>query len=207
MTTYAFPAITPTEVVLGRKSNTRVQRSPFTGAVQTTARAGERLTLRMVFRNVSGADRAALIAFLMKLNGQEHRFQVEDYSYATYAGVGGGTPRVNGANQTGGSLIIDGCPLSTTGWLKAGDQFSVENRLRILTADVDTDGSGNATLVFRPWNTIAPADNAFIIAGPPMQSNGPTGTWMLTSDSSDWSTSSGVTFSDFVIDAEEDVLA
>ncbi len=206
MTTYTFPTITPTEVTIGRKANTRINRSPFSGAVQTTARGGERLTMRMVFRNLDGATRASLIAFLMKLNGQEHRFTCEDFSYRGYAGVGGGTPRVNGALQTGSSLIIDGCPLSTTGWLKAGDEFSVESRLRILTADVNTDGAGNATLNFRPANGVSPNDNALIIAGAPMQSGQPVGTWMLSSDYSDWTTPTGVTVSDFVVDCEEDVL-
>ena len=90
MTTYAFPSITPTEMTMGRLANTRAFTSPFTGAVQTAERGGARLFMRMVFRNLSGADRQDLIAFLMKLNGMEHRFTVRDYSH-TQRGTFGGT--------------------------------------------------------------------------------------------------------------------
>lgn len=199
MTTYAFPSIAPTEMVLGVITNTRSFTSPFTGATQTESRTGDRLKLRMAFRNLSSADRQDLIAFLMKLNGMEHRFTVRDYSQ-TNRGAFGGTPLVNGAGQTGTSLNVDGCSLSITNWIRAGDQFKVGNELKICLADANSNGSGQVTVTFRPALRTSPADNAAITT------SSPTGTFMLLQDI-DWSTGPGPVFSDFIVDAIEDVLA
>jgi hypothetical protein len=95
------------------------------------------------------------------------------------------TPLVNAANQTGASIITDGWANSTT-VLKAGDivsfggsngvnpiSFRDTGRKRnfLVTADVTSDGSGNATITVAPdlnpatdtpFQTVvaSPADNA-----------------------------------------------
>ena len=75
------------------------------------------------------------------------------------SGSGGGTPLVNGSSQTGSSLITDGWPASKT-VLRAGDYFSVNGELKQVTSDVLSDGSGNATIPFKPFLRGSPADNA-----------------------------------------------
>lgn len=200
MTTYSFPSITPSEMTLGIVTNTRAFTSPFSGAVQTVQRAGERLKLRMMFRNLSSADRQEMIAFLAKLNGMEHRFTVRDYGH-TQRGTFGGTPLVKGAGQTGTSLLIDGCTPSVVNWIHAGDQFKIGNELKIMTTNGNSDGAGEVLLQFRPALRSSPADNAAITI------TTPTGLWMLAQDTVDWSTGPGPVFSDFSIDAIEDVLA
>lgn len=72
-----------------------------------------------------------------------------------------GTPRVNGANQTGRSLITDGWPNSVTA-LRAGQYVTVGDQLLQLTANVTSNGSGQATLTFEPPLRSSPADNALI---------------------------------------------
>lgn len=102
----------------------------------------------------------------------------------------GGTPLVNGANQTGSSLITDGWTSAAATRLKKGDVFTVasvnavnpQNRqstgqLRqfVCTADGVSDGSGNMTIAISPainppnvsgaltqYQTVdsSPADNA-----------------------------------------------
>lgn len=82
-------------------------------------------------------------------------------NYAHTVGALGGTPLVNGANQSGTSLVTDGWTASVTGVLKAGDIITCASskavnpwtrkstgalRLMVVTADVDSDGSGNATI-------------------------------------------------------------
>src|ERR1051326_589691 len=77
----------------------------------------------------------------------------------------GGTPLVNGANQTGANLVTDGWTASAANRLKQGDIFTVANvyavnpmnrrntgRLRqfVVTGDVNSDGSGNATIPISP---------------------------------------------------------
>lgn len=111
-------------------------------------------------------------------------------------GALGGTPLVNGASQNvtwatskdgyTQSLITDGWSNSVTGVVKAGDVFTIANvysvnpktrqstgRLQTftITADANSDGSGNATLTVSPpiitsgaYQTVdsAPADDAVI---------------------------------------------
>lgn len=200
MTTFAFPSITPTEVSFGMVANTRSFTSVFSGAVQTVERAGGRLKMMMAFRNRSDAERQELIAFLMRLNGMEHRFTVRDYGH-TQRGAFGGTPLVKGAGQTGASLLIDGCTPNVTNWIRAGDQFQVGTELKVVTADANSNVSGEVTILFRSALRTSPADNAAITTISPV------GVWMLANDTIDWSTGAGPAFSDFVVEAVEDVLA
>jgi hypothetical protein len=73
---------------------------------------------------------------------------------------------VNGASQTGSSLVIDGATTTQTDWLKAGDWIQLgtgsSSKLHKVVQDVDTDGSGNATLEIWPDLRSSPADNAAI---------------------------------------------
>jgi len=96
----------------------------------------------------------------------------------------GGTPLVNGASQTGSSLITDGWTAAAAARLKKGDVFTIANvyavnpqtrtstgalQQFVVTADVSSDASGNLTAAIYPpmvasgaLQTInaAPADNA-----------------------------------------------
>ncbi len=101
-------------------------------------------------------------------------------------GALGGTPLVNGANQSGSSLVTDGWTAAAATRLRRGDVFTIagvfavnpQNRqstgqLRqfVCTADGASDGSGNMTISISPaivtsgaLQTVsaAPADNAAI---------------------------------------------
>jgi hypothetical protein len=105
-------------------------------------------------------------------------------------GTLGGTPLVNGASQTGSSLITDGWTAAVANRLKKGDVFTIgtgatgvygvnpqsrqstgELQQFVVTADVASDGSGNATIPIWPpittsgaYQTVvaAPGDNAAI---------------------------------------------
>lgn len=100
-------------------------------------------------------------------------------------GTLGGTPLVNGANQTGSSLVTDGWTASAA-VLKKGDIFTIAgvNRVHpetkadtgelqqfVATADGTADGTGNLTISISPSITTSgakqnvtgsPADNAAI---------------------------------------------
>ena len=84
----------------------------------------------------------------------------------------GGTPLVNGAAQTGSSLVTDGWPASVTGLLNAGDVFTIAGvnavnpqsrqdtgqlRQFVVTANVDSDAGGNATIPISPPMTATGA--------------------------------------------------
>ncbi len=96
----------------------------------------------------------------------------------------GGTPLVNGASQTGASLVTDGWTAAAASRLKKGDIFTIANVFHVnpqtrqstgvlqqfvVTADVSSDGSGNLTAAISPsivtsgaFQTVnaSPADNA-----------------------------------------------
>lgn len=102
------------------------------------------------------------------------------------AGVQGGTPLVNGASQTGASLITDGWTAAAATRLKQGDTFTIANVYQVnlqsrqstgklqsfvVTADAASDASGNMTISIYPsiiasgqYQTVdsLPADNAAI---------------------------------------------
>lgn len=197
MTTYAFPSITPSSSTLELISNTDSFVSPFTGATQTIDRGGERWRITMSFNNLKTTEKAEMRAFLVKLNGKQHRFTCQPFGNDN-AGTFGGTPLVAGASQTGTSLNIDGCTNSVTDWIKAGDFFSVDGKLKMAIADANSSGSGTATITHRPRTTTAPADNAAITT------TNPTGVFMLEDPTVGWSTIPG-DFSTFTITAIEDI--
>jgi hypothetical protein len=96
----------------------------------------------------------------------------------------GGTPLVNGASQSGSTLVTDGWTAAAAARLKKGDVFTIANvyavnpqtrastgqlRQFVVTADVSSDGSGNVSIAISPaitasgaFQTVdsAPADNA-----------------------------------------------
>lgn len=71
-------------------------------------------------------------------------------------------PLVNGASQSGTSLVSDGWKASST-VLLAGDYFQVGNQYFMAIEDVATDSGGAATLEFRPALRASPADDEEII--------------------------------------------
>lgn len=201
MTTYAFPSVTPSTTEIELISNTAAFLSPFSGAIQTLDRGGERWQVTMSFLTLSGSDRSTLIGFLGKLNGQQHRVTLPNHA-EPQLGVLTGTPLVAGAGQTGTSLNIDGCTAGQTGWIKAGDWFSVNGELKMCVADANSDGGGNVTVSFIPRLRAAPADNA------PLTVALGTGTFVLASNSIKWSNRPGPThFSDLSVQFIEDIVA
>lgn len=87
-------------------------------------------------------------------------------------GALGGTPVVNGASQTGSSLVTNGWTASVTGLLNVGDVITIAGvyavnpltrqttgvlRNFVVTAAVNSDGSGNATIPIYPAITISGA--------------------------------------------------
>lgn len=195
MTTLTFPSITPNESVWGLQANTQSFRSPFTGSVQTIEFSGARWVAELTFNNLTVADSRTLSAFLLQCRGSSGRFYLYDHSHSSPSGVGTGTPKVKGASQTGRSLNTDGWTTSQTGILKAGDYFTVNDELKIVTADANSDVTGNATISFEPPLRSSPADNATITV------THPTTIMMLSDDLMNWH--NVPLFSSFTIKCEE----
>jgi len=164
MTTLSWPTVTidPARVEWTLVAVTQIHESPLTGSVQTQELPGAYWQCVVDYSNAWGDNARRLWAFVAAMRGRAGRVNVPAFGRETPSGVGGGSPAVNGAGQLGNTLAIDGAPLSTTGWLLAGDMFSVGGSLHMLTADADTDGSGTATLTFAPALRAAPSDGGAI---------------------------------------------
>ena len=199
MTTFAFPSITPTKNTFELVANTRTFQSPLTNAIQTSSRKGSLWKASLQFTNLSGDDRREMQAFVVKLNGQQHRFTLHDHSY-TRRGAGGGTLLINGGTQSGTSLVCDGATASVNNYLRAGDYISFNSELHMVIADANSDASGNVTLSIAPPIRKTAANNTVVDYLTPVS-----GVFMLAGPAS-WDTQPGI-ISSFTIEAVEDVLA
>jgi len=199
MTTYTFPSVTPTSSQIQLLSNTSRFISPISGAVQTIDRGGERWAIDLTYRNLKAADFATMSGFLVKLNGQQHRFDLPNHA-ENQRGAFGGTPLVDGGSQTGTSLSVKGGSNNITNWIRDGDWFGVNDELKVSIADANTDGSGDVTLTFGPRLRTAPSDED------PITTSAATGIFMLASNGVSWNNKPGG-FHDLTIQAFEDIAA
>lgn len=152
----------------GLESNTQIFRSPLNGATQSLELPGARWRASFTLPPMRRAQAAAWLATLVRLRGSAGRFFAGDPDAKTPRGVATGAPLVNGASQTGASLITDGWSAYVTGILLSGDYVAFQNgagnrELHMVVADADSDGTGNVTLVIEPPIRTSPADGAALI--------------------------------------------
>lgn len=145
-----------------------ISESPFTFEQQAYAHQGERFGPITITMPPMKRDKAGpWIAFFAKLQGRKGTFLMGDPDGKTPQGVATGTPLVNGGSQTGNSLVTDGWTHSVTGILKANDYIQLGSgstaRMYMVLDDVNSDGSGNATLTIWPSLRSTPLDNAAIV--------------------------------------------
>ena len=101
-------------------------------------------------------------AFFANLHGQQGYFYLGHPLYAAPQGLALGTPVVSGAAQTGRSLVTRGWTASKTGQLLPGDHLQIGVRLHMVTAQVNSDASGNATIPIWPRIRESQPDGAFL---------------------------------------------
>lgn len=142
-------------------------RSPFTLAQQVQEHQGQLWQAEILLKPMKRANAEEWISFLLKLNGKRGTFLLGDPAGTTPRGLATGTPLVNGAGQTGNSLVTDGWTASQTNILRAGDYIQLGTgssaRLYKNLEDVNSDGGGNATLTIWPNLRSSPGDNSAIV--------------------------------------------
>lgn len=161
-------------VQFGLKANTQTFSSPLNSAVQTLELPGALWFGTFSIPPMTVDNLAAWQAFLVGLKGMAGRFYGYDPSRTSPRGIYSAvsdTPLVQGASQTGESLITDGWRISGTGLLLPGDYFEVTSggvkELHMILSQVDSDASGVATLSFGPQLRQSPNDNAAIVLTSP----------------------------------------
>lgn len=119
----------------------------MSGALQSSSRTGNRFALSMRFVRSRTAYKA-IMAQIALLHGTRHRLSVPMSKLGeTRAGVGGGTPLVNGSHSAGAtSVSIKGLPSNTTGILQAGDYLQIGNQLCVATSILSTPGTSTSPI-------------------------------------------------------------
>lgn len=187
MITYpvTFPNVGIRAMNIRARTVVGISSSPFTGQQQVYKHQGEWWEAEVTLPPMKRATAEQVAAFLIKMKGQYGTFLLGDPANTSPRGVGTGTPLVNGAGQTGSSLVTDGWTVSTTGILKAGDWIQLgtgsSTTLHKVLDDVDSDGSGNATLEIFPSLRSSPDDDATITV------SSPKGIWRLASNQMEYS--------------------
>lgn len=111
------------------------------------------------------ADVKTMWAFLHQV-GLYGEFTIKDPDYSG-AQSGITSALVQGAGQSGTSLICDGVTPSVT-VLRAGEYFQVGNEFKVVTADCSSNGAGVFTVNFKPALRTSPADNAPLTLNTPL---------------------------------------
>lgn len=150
-----------------------ISESPFTFNQQVVYHPGQRWKASISLPPIKRQDAEDWIAFLlsMKVNPgvTVPSFLLGDPNGATARGSAAttpGTPLVNGASQTGNTLAIDGLPINTTNYLRAGDYIQLGSgataTLHKVLTQTNSNASGQATLDIWPSLRSSPADNAAV---------------------------------------------
>lgn len=152
-----------------------VTASPFTGQQETQSNDLSLWRAEIEIARMTRADAAAWRAFLAKLRGRHGSFLLGDSAGDAPRGTAKdtpGTPVVDGANDQGAlTLALRGAPTGAAGYLLEGDMLQLGSgasaRLYMVTNDVTTDGSGEATLDIWPRLRADYADGAAITLSSP----------------------------------------
>lgn len=160
-----FPDITPSRSAFKVDPNTKVVYNPYNRVETIIADAGDKWLVQLQWAFLTRSQIRDIRVFLLTLKGQSGVCYLKDTAHRN-EGIWTGTPKVNGANQYGNILNVDGFPASTKVAL-AGDRFSVSHRMHELIADATTHASGQVQLKFEPEIINSPADNDPLIHATP----------------------------------------
>lgn len=156
----AFPSSPlPSSINLGSTWGTLMDMTQ-SGRRNVRQLGAHKWTINCSFPPTMNRDQFAPIwAFLMAQQGRFETFTFVSEDLKAPRGAAAGTPVVNGASQTGLSLITDGWTNNIL-QMKAGDIFKIvgDNKVYMVTADGTSDGSGNLTLAISPPLLSSPGD-------------------------------------------------
>ncbi|HEM6872347.1 hypothetical protein HCH73_21660 [Citrobacter koseri] len=156
--------VCPASLTWRPESNTKTFRSPFNGASQTVRFPGTRWVCSLTFNNLSDEKSRRIDSLVAELDGEYGRVKIRDWGRSGRTPAG--SPLVDGANQTGTELHSKGW---TAGMvvLRQGDYITVNDELKMVTADVSSASNGTALIPFAPMLRSPPPANAVIeVANP-----------------------------------------
>lgn len=169
-----FPAdIKIADVTITPEDAVGIRESPSSYRQEVQVFSGQRMRMRVNFREHDEETGSKLETFFLKLRGQAGVFRFFDPYHTQPMGQNLGLPLVDSA--TAGEQT-----LTTTGWgpnvnfqLRAGDYIQIGDNYHRILEDVHSDGSGEATL------TVWPDLRASHANGTTIRTINPTGLWRL----------------------------
>lgn len=156
-----FPTTTAPDAVRLRSTTPTLVSTAHSLQRQVRSRGGQRWGFGLDYHNRERATLSELIAFALAQDGQYGTFTFVAPVLSLPQSVVSGTPLVNGAHSAGAtSIAIDGLALSAT-VMKAGEFLKSGGHAKVymLTADLITNGSGQATASIKPSLYASLADN------------------------------------------------
>lgn len=153
----------PSSIEWDAQEAVAVNQSPFTGQTQTYDWQSSWMEGQVSFPPMQRYGYDAWSSFILACRGPLNCFQMGDPKAVLPKGSALGTPVVSGANQNGYSLVSRGWKASVTGILLPGDYLQIGYRLYRVTASINSDGSGNASIPLWPNLRDLPADGTTII--------------------------------------------
>ncbi len=127
---------------------------------------GQRFAITLNYPQMKRATFAPIKAFIMKQRSQLENFTIIPPLESNTQGVATTVISTNASVSAGATnCTVDGMTISTNGILKAGDyfRFTGQQKVYMLVADLNSDGSGEGTMTFEPPLRSAVADNVIII--------------------------------------------
>tara|TARA_A100001388_G_scaffold272489_1_gene252869 strand:+ start:42 stop:647 length:606 start_codon:yes stop_codon:yes gene_type:complete len=115
-------------------------------------------------------DAMNIFAFLQKQKGSFESFQIKIPLQNRGADKSSTAVKVVGSHSaTDSTIALDGFTASTTGVLKAGDliKFAGHTKVYMVQSDIDSDGSGAATVLIEPGIVTTLADNEVVTMNQP----------------------------------------
>lgn len=146
----------------------------LTGQIRTSSLPGTLWLARITWGDLAPEQSVEVEALLMQMRGFTNRLLLHCLGRPALRGVGGGTPLAMGTAAAGAtSITVDGLTPNITGIWAKSDLFSIVTsaasgtELKALTAAINSNGSGQATVNFEPPLRGNVADNAVIVVTKP----------------------------------------
>ena len=192
--------LAPRHVEFELQTSAAKSQSRFTKQSQILLHQGDIWLATFEYPPMVRADAEELIGRLLSLRGTFGTFLLGPTGAAkTPRGIATGFPLVNGAGQTGYTLLTKDWTAGQTGIVKIGDWLSfgtsVEHLYKV-AQDADSDGSGLATIELCNRIRVATTDND------PISLNSPMGTFRLANPAQRFSVNQAQHYG-LVIEAEE----
>jgi len=162
MATEDHPSPGIKEIAWIHQGSTAISRSIFSYVEQVYDFGGRMRSVEITLAAMGVEKAKEWRAFFLRMNGPIGTFYLSDSpAFRFPQGVATGSPVVDSGNTALSSTLL------TTGWdidipflVKAGDEFSIDDRLYTVLADTSSDGSGDATLtIWPPLPATLPADS------------------------------------------------